>query len=485
MAKKKNKAAAPPLEFYKKLVLNQYLLRQFGVEKFDELSRTLKPPQYEAVDSEGVSGFYKRLTSEYHDTLKISVDRLAQYDLNIISHTRKINEKRDEKITLKYFQYLALLFTEYYLDEYFNNRQGLLGSLNTYVADFNSHQEPVNRIEPYKENDLNKIAFWNATGSGKTLLMHINYHQYRHYARGSLRGGDSSFILLTPKEGLSLQHVDDFRASGIPAAIYQKGGSRMFAPADEIAILENTKLGDKDGDKTVAAARFGAVKGPLEESLPRTSEVPFDSQRKRMTTVHRIPSAEATLPASLREVLEQRAAGTDWPSYVAFSKGALNSLLEVSREVWVERRCQPLDDAWRERIGTAHDNLAAQGMRVLAVALRPMDAIPANVEQGELERDLIFVGMFGMIDPPRPEVKDAVEACRAAGIRPVMITGDHPLTARHIASQVGIGDDERFLTSLVQAARLCGSTVLEGMVTVRSQGFLSYLIAVRAMDAQS
>ncbi|MDD4269883.1 MAG: cation-translocating P-type ATPase [Pirellulaceae bacterium] len=206
-------------------------------------------------------------------------------------------------------------------------------------------------------------------------------------------------------------------------------------------------IGDPTENALVlAAARFGAVKGPLEESLPRTSEVPFDSQRKRMTTVHRIPSAEATLPASLREVLEQRAAGTDWPSYVAFSKGALNSLLEVSREVWVERRCQPLDDAWRERIGTAHDNLAAQGMRVLAVALRPMDAIPANVEQGELERDLIFVGMFGMIDPPRPEVKDAVEACRAAGIRPVMITGDHPLTARHIASQVGIGDDERFLT---------------------------------------
>jgi len=257
MAKKKTKTAAPPLEFYKKLVLNQYLLRQFGVEKFDELSRQMKSPQYETIDSEGVSGFYKRLISEFQDTLKISAERLAQYDLNIISHTRKINEKRDEKITLKYFQYLSLLFTEYYLDEYFNNRRGLLDALNAYVADFNSRQEPVNRIEPYKESDLNKIAFWNATGSGKTLLMHINYHQFRHYARGSRRSEDGSFILLTPKEGLSLQHIDDFKASGIPADIYQKGTSRMFANADEIAILENTKLGDKDGDKTVAAARFG------------------------------------------------------------------------------------------------------------------------------------------------------------------------------------------------------------------------------------
>jgi len=258
MARRRTQPAAPPLEFYKKLVLNQYLLRQFGVEKFAELSRQMKLPQYETIDSEGVSALYKRLISEYHDTLKISTDRLAQYDLNIVSHTRKINEKRDEKITLKYFQYLSLLFVEYYLDEYFNNRQGLLASLNAYVQEFNRAQEPVNQIEPYKESDLNKIALWNATGSGKTLLMHINYHQFRYYARGSRRSEDSSFILLTPKEGLSLQHVDEFRASGIPAAIYQKGASKMFADPDEIAILENTKLGDKDGDKTVAAARFGS-----------------------------------------------------------------------------------------------------------------------------------------------------------------------------------------------------------------------------------
>ncbi len=257
MAKRQTRPTTPPLEFYKKLVLNQYLLRQFGVDSFKELSQQMKSPKYENIDSEGVSGFYKRLISDYHDTLKISEDRIAQYDLNIVSHTHKINEKRDEKINLKYFQYLSLLFIEYYLDEYFNNRSGLLTALNAHVASFNSRQEPVNKIETYKENDLNKIAIWNATGSGKTLLMHINYHQFRYYARGHLRIEDSSFILLTPKEGLSLQHVDDFKASGIPAAIYQKSISKMFANSDEIAILENTKLGDKDGDKTVAAARFG------------------------------------------------------------------------------------------------------------------------------------------------------------------------------------------------------------------------------------
>jgi Ca2+-transporting ATPase len=90
--------------------------------------------------------------------------------------------------------------------------------------------------------------------------------------------------------------------------------------------------------------------------------------------------------------------------------------------------------------------LAAQGMRVLGVALKPWEQPPAETTEDELEVDLIFVGMFGMIDPPRPEVRDSVLKCKAAGIRPVMITGDHPLTARHIAQQVGIAENDRFIT---------------------------------------
>jgi Ca2+-transporting ATPase len=85
-------------------------------------------------------------------------------------------------------------------------------------------------------------------------------------------------------------------------------------------------------------------------------------------------------------------------------------------------------------------------MRVLGVALKPWDEPPAETTEQELEGDLIFLGMFGMIDPPRPEVRDSVAKCRAAGIRPVMITGDHPLTARHIARQIGISDNDNFLT---------------------------------------
>lgn len=257
MVKAKSKPKDSPLSFHEKLVLNQYVLRQFGIQTFAEFSRQMTQ-KCECPGSEGMSAFYKQLVFKYHDMLKISKDRIAQYDVNIMSHLRKINKNRDDKIKLKYFQYLSLLFVEYYLDEYFNNRHGLLTALNTYVTSFNAVQDPVNHIDPYRENDLNKLALWSATGSGKTLLMHMNYHQFHYYAKQYISGHDCSFILLTPNEGLSLQHLDECKASGIPVSLYQKGVTRKFININEIHILENTKLADKDGEKTVAAARFGA-----------------------------------------------------------------------------------------------------------------------------------------------------------------------------------------------------------------------------------
>ena len=134
------------------------------------------------------------------------------------------------------------------------------------------------------------------------------------------------------------------------------------------------------------------------------------------------------------------------PPYIAVTKGAIDGMLDISGQVWVEGELHPLDEAWRARIMAAHDEMAAKGMRVLGVGLRILDRPPDETTDKALERDLILVGLFGMIDPPRPEVRAAVLECRSAGIRPVMITGDHPLTARHIAKQVGITDNDRFLT---------------------------------------
>ncbi|MCL2061113.1 MAG: DEAD/DEAH box helicase family protein [Firmicutes bacterium] len=254
MSKTKAKSNTPELKFYQKLVLNRFILLQFGVEDLKELSQGLRSPKLELLDRDGNTGFFKELSRRLGDKIKFDIQRLAEYDLNIVRALDKINHKRSEKIRLKYFQYLSLLFCEYYLDRYFGERDELLKDINEFVDSFNM-QYPNDAISRYKREDLNKIALWNATGSGKTLLMHINYHQYLHYTKGKK---DGIFILLTPKEGLSNQHREDFTLSNIRAKVYQKDESMMFAERDAIHVIENTKLGDKDGQKTVAVSRFGS-----------------------------------------------------------------------------------------------------------------------------------------------------------------------------------------------------------------------------------
>ncbi len=201
-----------------------------------------------------------------------------------------------------------------------------------------------------------------------------------------------------------------------------------------------------EGALVVAAAYAGIKKDDLEAAFPRVAEVPFDSVRKRMTTVHRTPQTIDELPDSLAPIWERRVNLAVMPPYIAFTKGAIDGMLDISGQVWVEGELRPLDEAWRTRVMTSHDQMAAKGMRVLGVGLRILDRPPDETTDKALERDLILVGLFGMIDPPRPEVRAAVLECRSAGIRPVMITGDHPLTARHIAQQVGITGNDRFLT---------------------------------------
>jgi Ca2+-transporting ATPase len=115
----------------------------------------------------------------------------------------------------------------------------------------------------------------------------------------------------------------------------------------------------------------------------------------------------------------------------------------VSDQVWADGRVEPMDEAWRGRIERANDRLARDGMRVLGVAFRPLEAWSAGMSGEELESELIFIGLIGMMDPPRPEVEEAIATCRTAGIRAVMITGDHPLTALHIAHELGMGDGAR------------------------------------------
>jgi Ca2+-transporting ATPase len=161
------------------------------------------------------------------------------------------------------------------------------------------------------------------------------------------------------------------------------------------------------------------------------AEVPFTSERKRMTTVHetKVPPTETIAP---------------WRNdpYVAFTKGAVDSLLDITSHVWLGDKAVPLDEELIERISSANAEMAASGQRVLGVAFRTLDTVPQDDIEEQIEADLTFIGLVGMLDPPRPEVREAVAKCRTAGIRPVMITGDHPLTAKHIAVELDIAEPE-------------------------------------------
>ncbi|MFO7650520.1 MAG: cation-translocating P-type ATPase [bacterium] len=205
-------------------------------------------------------------------------------------------------------------------------------------------------------------------------------------------------------------------------------------------------IGDPtEGALVVAAARFGFDKAELERSLPRVAEVPFSSERKRMTTVHRVTGG---VPARVFE-----AAGFT-SRHVAVMKGAVDVILADATSVIESRGVVPLDPSMLERIEAANNRLAQSGMRVLGLAARALDALPGRVDESTVEGGMTFVGMVAMIDPARPEVKDAVATCRQAGIRPMMITGDHPLTARYIAAELDMADADTSVLTGVDLARV-------------------------------
>jgi len=216
------------------------------------------------------------------------------------------------------------------------------------------------------------------------------------------------------------------------------------------AILEHTEHGFSSvGDPTegalvVAAVRAGLWKEKLEEALPRVSELPFDSDRKRMTTVHKIEFPEK-LPKALKELIQSPAFHAHEP-FLSVTKGSVDGLIEISNRVWTEKEIVALDHDWENRILKAHDDLAQKGMRILGVAFRQCSGEALKPECENLESELVFVGMFAMIDPARSEVKDAVATAKSAGIRPIMITGDHPLTALYIAKELGIATNEDVIT---------------------------------------
>ena len=188
---------------------------------------------------------------------------------------------------------------------------------------------------------------------------------------------------------------------------------------------ELTDEGQAQGEPTEAAlvnyaASHGLLKYELEEKTPRAAEAPFDSGRKMMSTIHKVENG-----------------------YIQYTKGAPDVLTARCNSFWENGKVIPMTKEKRDEILAANKAMADKALRVLCAAFKRYDDIPSDVSPENLENDLCFIGLVGMIDPVRPEVKAAIKECESAGIRPIMITGDHKDTAVAIAMELGILTDKK------------------------------------------
>ncbi len=222
-----------------------------------------------------------------------------------------------------------------------------------------------------------------------------------------------------------VNHQRDIINRAAPATVLNDDQHRLLSIsvlcADaQVSIIEDGKL-EFTGDPTETALLdfgilYGMYKADIEKKSPRVAEIPFDSERKRMTTVNRMNEKSTRVNV----------------------KGGLEEVLEVCDKIIIDGEVRSITSADKEQIRNANEIMADSALRVLAMAYKDLQEAPQNVEIGELENGLIFIGLLGMIDPARPEVTEAIAKCNAAGIRPVMITGDHKSTAMAIAREIGI-----------------------------------------------
>lgn len=273
--------AQPPLvasHFQEALVLNQYLISLFGIDPlvtYKDGTDNVRPLEIIAkslrgatagIDKNGKHHFLTALLSHLPPHAALTPAELERYDANLVAHTRTINARRKHKgeIAWKYFQWLTLLFVEIYLDRYFNDRQGLCVALNAFIERFNQHHLTQGRetgIGAYAVEDLNKLCLQNATGSGKTLLMHVNLLQFAHHARATGQADDySRVIVLSPNERLSEQHERELIENGFyPEPLRQESDliSRGQNALDVPLLTEITKLADEQKVKQMAVDSFG------------------------------------------------------------------------------------------------------------------------------------------------------------------------------------------------------------------------------------
>jgi Ca2+-transporting ATPase len=253
---------------------------------------------------------------------------------------------------------------------------------------------------------------------------------------------DGKYLSIT---GMGRTLRGEFRENGtlVDLASYPAVSTALWVGAlnnDAELILSGAKgeeqtyrmTGDPtEGALVVAAAKAGALPRPLHQAYPRVQEVPFDSERKRMITVHYI---HASTPEDFSPFYQHETGG-----YVVAIKGAPDVVLELCTHYQrMDDTQAPLTEEQRMRILNANDKMTQDALRVLGMAYRVSPSMPNMDDLEKLEQGMMFVGLVGMIDPPRPEVTPALAKASRAGIRTIMITGDFPNTARAIAQAIGL-----------------------------------------------
>lgn len=257
MAKKKS---SPQIGFESHLVLFHYFLGDIGVTELQALGAKLNSVEYEGVDDSGNTHFFHYIAQVAKmKGCSISHDQLREYDERICRYVRQISKNRGV-LSLKYFQYVALLFTEMYLDRYFSDREAFCKSLNEFIQRESDRTLGALSIKEYTPKTMNKLAYMCATGSGKTLVMHINILQYLFYMNRAKRldssVGINKIIVLAPNEGLSRQHLEELALSDINAYIFNKNDGGLTTLDDDVMIIDMNKLKEEGKVKTVSVDSF-------------------------------------------------------------------------------------------------------------------------------------------------------------------------------------------------------------------------------------
>ena len=249
----------PQVTFDDQLILFRFFLNELGIDGMDVLSKKLNSIDYEGVNESGNTYFFEYISRMCRmKSAAISEDKLRMYDENICRHTRQISEKRGS-IKWKYFQYVSLLFTEMYLDRYFSDKDAFCKELNDFLAEKDMETLYALGYAPYTTDKMNKLAFMCATGSGKTLIMHVNILQFLHYFRKAKRINSklaiNKVIVLAPNEGMSLQHLDELKLSSISASMFEKNGG-FVTTKEDVVVIDMNKLKEEGKVKTVSVDSF-------------------------------------------------------------------------------------------------------------------------------------------------------------------------------------------------------------------------------------